>query len=94
MLFVLKIDKATSEDLATPSIDEAKKKIKKQSKRNTIKMNTTRNPKKSRTRKEIYTHEIVGHINYDSSNKSRESQFYRFVTGQQVFYQINWYFYI
>ena len=37
MLFVLKIDKATSEDLATPSIDEAKKKLKKQSKRNTIK---------------------------------------------------------
>ena len=72
MLFVLKIDKATSEDLATPSIDEAKKKIKKQSKRNTIKMNTTRNPKKSRTRKEIYAHEIVGHINYDSSNKSKE----------------------
>ena len=42
MLFVIKIDKATSEDLATPGIDEAKKKIKKQSKRNTIKMNTTK----------------------------------------------------
>ena len=37
MLFVIKIDKAASEDLATPSIDEAKKKLKKQSKRNTIK---------------------------------------------------------